>query len=90
MNQHHAIAIDNTHFFYLCPYDKKECSSLVHFHGSGLDSITNRVEGRGSHCCGDDKHNISNVEVIIDKNTLRKTLSIRGNSITFKSIRKKT
>ena len=85
--QYHAIAIDNTHFFYLCPYGKKVCPSLVHFHGSGLDSITNRVEHRGSHCCGDQG---SNVEVTIDKHTLRKTLAIRGNSITFKKIRKKT
>ena len=83
--QYHAIAIDNTHFFYLCPYDKKTCPSLVHFHGSGLDSITNRVESRSSHCCVD-----NNVEVTIDKHTLRKTPAIRGNSITFKSIRKKT
>ena len=87
---HHAIAIDNTHFFYLCPYDKKECSSLVHFHGSGNDSITNRTEGRSSHCCGSNPNGFHNVEVTIDKHTLRKTLAIRGNSITFKSIRKKT
>ncbi len=83
---YHAIAIDNTHFFYLCPHEKKVCPQLVHFHGSCKNSITNRIENRCSHCEGD--KGTGTIDIIIDENTLRKTLAIRGNSLTFKKIRK--
>tara|TARA_R100000781_G_scaffold102408_1_gene65918 strand:- start:334 stop:618 length:285 start_codon:yes stop_codon:yes gene_type:complete len=83
--QYHAIAIDSTHFFYLCPHDKKVCPSLVHFHGSCGDTTTNRVENRGSHCKGEE----SGVDIHITPGTLRKTLAIRGNSLTFKKYKNK-
>jgi len=79
--KYHAIAIDKTHFFYLCPHDKKVCNSLVHFHGSGGNFEKNRIEGRSPHCKGE---TASNIDVVIDAGTMRKTLAIRGNSLTFK------
>lgn len=82
---YHAIAIDSTHFFYLCPHDKKICPNLVHFHGSSGDYITNREEHRGSHCPAEK----NGVMVSITPGTLRKTLAIRGNSITFKKYKNK-
>jgi hypothetical protein len=82
---YHAIAIDSTHFFYLCPHDKKICPSLVHFHGSSGNTESNRVESRGSHCPAEK----NGVDIHITPGTLRKTLAIRGNSITFKKYKNK-
>ena len=78
--KYHAISVDKTHFFYLCPHPKKVCPSLVHFHGSCGDCETNRIENRSSHCKGE----TTNVDVCIDNGTLRKCLAVRGNSLTFK------
>lgn len=77
--KYHAISVDPTHFFYLCPH--KACNSLVHFHGSGGDTKRNRIENRCSHCTAES----TNIDICIDKGTLRKHLSIRGkNGLIFK------
>ena len=82
--KYHAISIDKTHFFYLCPHEKSICPSIVHFHGSSGNTETNRIENRSSHCKGE----TNNIDVCIDKGTLRKSLAVRGNCITFKRYKK--
>ena len=65
---YHAIAVDKIHFFYLCPYDKKECPQLVHFHGSCGNYTDNRIENRSSHCSGDQNSDCcSNIDVSLMK-----------------------
>ena len=73
-----AIAIDTNYFYYLCPQEK--CPVLVHRHGSRGDAVRNRVESRSCHC----PEHRERIEVVIDNNTLRKSLSVTKNTIRFK------
>tara|TARA_R100000781_G_scaffold113812_1_gene83146 strand:+ start:748 stop:1017 length:270 start_codon:yes stop_codon:yes gene_type:complete len=78
IREYYAISIDDVSFAYECPYDKKICPSVVHFHGS-KGELHNRKEHRSSHCLGDDQ-----VIVHIDDDTLRKTCYTRGRKVCFK------
>lgn len=77
---YHAIAVDTLHFYYICPHEV--CPAIVHTHSSRSNTL-DRIESRHSHCIGD-KYN--RIEVKIDRNTLRKSLTIRGSTITFKKV----
>ena len=63
----YAIAIDDTHIYYKCPFDVR----LIHTHGSNED-LLNRVEFRSGHQSGDCK--CGNMKINIGDYTKRITL----------------
>jgi len=82
---YHAVSIDPVHFYYLCPYETNICPALFHTHGSRKNTQGNRVESRSSHCSHDAHQRIF---IVIDEDTKRKELCLKGDKITFKRYRK--
>ena len=76
----HAFKMTETQFFYYCPFCPK-----IHFHGNCRDFMSNRTEGRSSHCLNRNKNpSHREVEVVISNKTRRFLYSRLFKNLNFR------